>query len=582
MTFLGLTLIVLGCLGLFVGLLGLAAARLSEETVRRLGGESLRPYLRYAPLPAAAAAPLLLVGFVISDARRIADPLGALLLASTLVAITIALSLPAVSRLRGGPSTVWTTISGILAALLIAVVIAIGFAFSDLLSFLIFFGFAFLFLGALAAVGSVLWSLVALVRRRGRAAAGIRVWFTVSLAVIGLVAIGIMAPRSPSVPDSMTSAAELDRFLEDLVESDSPPGVSVVIVKDGETVYNKAFGVADGPNGIAATPDTVYHWYSDTKIVTAIAIMQLVEQDLIDLDDPVSDYLSFFEPEYPSASSEPVTVADLLNHSSGLQQNVPAVIGWLHLEDEPALDQTEFLRDKLPSYDKLKFEPGSEGVYTNVGYYTLAGVIAQVTGQSYEEYVVEHVLDPLGMVNTRFEYTDAMLANEGVGAHPMADIQTVFVPIMDLPYPFDYIREYDDGWIWFERFLFDGNAPSGLIGPAPEKARLVAAILNGGELEGARILSEESVDTMLNERHVEAGSSPESDEYDGYDEMKHGIGWFVVRDGDRLHHSHTGGGPGFAALMRLYPDEDLGIVILANGTNVEYDDIADAIADIEW
>jgi CubicO group peptidase (beta-lactamase class C family) len=261
---------------------------------------------------------------------------------------------------------------------------------------------------------------------------------------------------------------------------------------------------------------------------------------------------------------------------------MPAVIGWLHLEDEPALDETEFLRDKLPSYDNVNFEPGSEGVYTNVGYYTLASVIEQVTGQSYEEYVVEHVLDPLGMVNTRFEYTDAMLANEGVGAHPMADIQTLFVPIMSPPWPSDYIREYDDGWIWLQRFLFDGNAPSGLIGPAPEKARLVAAILNGGELEGGRILSEESVDTMLNERHVEAGSSPEADEYSDFDEMVHGIGWFVVRDGGRLHHSHTGGGPGFAALMRLYPDEDLGIVILANGTNLEYHDIADAIAEIEW
>lgn len=582
MTFLGLTLIVLGCLGLFVGLLGLAAARLSEETVRRLGGESLRPYLRYASLLAAVAAPLLLVGFVISDARRIADPLGALLLATTLLAIIVALSQPVANRMRGGGSTVWATISGILTALLIAVVIALGFAFGEFLSFLIFFGFAFLFLGALAAVVGVLWFLVALVLRRGRAAAGILVWSSVSVAVIGLVGIAILAPRPPSVPDSMNSSTELDEFLENLVGSDSPPAISVVVMKNGETVYKKAFGVADGPNGIPATPDTVYHWYSDTKIVTAIATMQLVEQGLIDLDDPVSDYLSFFEPEYPSASSEPVTIASLLNHSSGLQQNVPAVIGWLHLEDEPALDQTEFLRDKLPSYDNLKFEPGSEGVYTNVGYYTLAGVIEQVTGQSYEEYVVEHLLDPLGMANTRFEYTDAMRANEGVGAHPMADIQTVFVPIMDPPYPFDYIREYDDGWIWFARFLFDGNAPSGLIGPAPEKARLVAAILNGGELEGARILSEESVDTMLNERHVEAGSSPESDKYDSYDEMKHGIGWFVVRDGGRLHHSHSGGGPGFAAFMRLYPDEDLGIVILANGTNLESHDIADAIADIEW
>ena len=64
--------------------------------------------------------------------------------------------------------------------------------------------------------------------------------------------------------------------------------------------------------------------------------------------------------------------------------------------------------------------------------------------------------------------------------------------------------------------------------------------------------------------------------------MQHGLGWFVARDGDRTSHSHTGGGPGFASYMGLYNDEGLGVVILANGTNVGLFDIADAIAEIQW
>ena len=71
---------------------------------------------------------------------------------------------------------------------------------------------------------------------------------------------------------------------------------------------------------------------------------------------------------------------------------MPEVVGWMHGEDEEAVGQTEFLRDNLPGYDELAFEPGAKGVYTNVGYYTLGGLIEQVTGQSYEEYVVDHVL----------------------------------------------------------------------------------------------------------------------------------------------------------------------------------------------
>lgn len=578
MTFVGLGLIVIGSIGLLAGLIGLALARYGSQIVRRCSAISFRR----AAVLASAAAPLMVLGFIISDARRMVDLLGMALLAVSLVAVVVVFCLPAVARVRGNGSTIWAIISGAAAVLTIGSFIWVAIIVGDLQSLLIVFGFAFLLLGAVVAVVGLFWLVVQLIRRRGRVAAAAFVWSAASLAVFGLVGIAILAPRPPSVPDSMATAAELDQFLEDLVSSGSPPGASLVVVKDGETVYNKAFGVADGPNGIPATPDTVYHWFSVTKIVTAIAIMQLVERGLIDLDDPVSDHLPFFNPEYPSASSEHVTVVNLLNHSSGLRDNLPEVFGWLHFEDEEAFDQTKLLRDNIARYDTLAFEPGSKGVYTNVGYMTLGALIEQVTGQSYEEYVVDHVLDPLGMANTRFEYTEAMRANEGVGMHPMADILTAFLPIAMPPWPFELIRDYADGQIWLNPFLFDANPPTGLIGPAPDMARFVAAILNGGEFEGAPILSQRSVETMLNERHVEAGKSDQWSDSFHFDEFVQGIGWKVIRDGGRLHHSHGGSGPAFTALMRLYPDEDLGIVILVNGTNLERQDIADAVATIEW
>ena len=413
MTIVGGILVVLGALALVAGLTALAAERLGGA-----GFDRYRPQLRRGAVLAGVAAVLMLAGFVLGDVRRIADVLGVILLAATLLALIVAAIVPIVRRSSRVRWSIRDIVSAVLAALLLVLVAVGAVMFRDFLSFWIFVGFAFVLLGALALIAGLGGGVVTLILRRGRARSAVFLWSSFSIVVIGLVGIGILAPRPPSVPEAMGSSTDLDAYLEDLVQSDSPPSIAVVVLKDGETVYSKAFGMADGPNGISATPDSVYHWYSTTKIVTAIATMQLVDQGLITLDDPVSDHLSFFDPGYPSASSPAVTIADLLNHSSGLQQNVPAVIGWLHLEDEPALDQTEFLRDKLPSYDGLKFEPGTEGVYTNVGYYTLAGVIEQVTGQSYEQYVVEHVLDPLGMTNTRFEYTEAMRANEAVGAQP--------------------------------------------------------------------------------------------------------------------------------------------------------------------
>ena len=563
-----------GLVLLVAGLVAWIGRRFENAIPVELGGR-----LRTGAL---VAAPLLVGGLLLADLRRIPDVIGALLLAVTL-AVMLAVLATGVLGLRSGrvPTTQAAAAAVALVVAVVATVLVLVIT-TDLLSMLVFWGFAFVFLGVAALIVGLFWLLIALALRRGRGFAGRVAWSALSVAVIGLVGIVALAPRPPPVPESFADAAALDDYLAELVGSGSPPSISVVVIADGATVYEKAVGVRDGPDGLSATPETVYHWYSDTKVVTAIATMQLVDDGLIDLDDPVSEYLPFFDPEYPSPSSDPVTIADLLNHSAGLPQNVPDVIGWLLLEDDPPLDQTELVRERLPNYDELQFEPGDRGVYTNVGYYTLAAVIEQVTGQGFEEYVVEDVFDPLGMDNTRFEYTETMVANEAVGGHPLADFSTVFIPVMDPPWPTDYIRDYDDGSVWFERFLFEGNAPSGLIGPAQEKARILAMVLNGGELNGQRVISEQAVTTLLAERHVIAGASPEMDEYSTYDDAVHGIGWFVVSDDNRTFHDHSGGGPGFAAYMRLYAEEDRGIAILANGTNLPYLDLADAIAEIDW
>jgi CubicO group peptidase (beta-lactamase class C family) len=526
---------------------------------------------------------LVVGGLLLADLRRIPDLVGMVVLTATLVTLVATWVRATVEGFRAQRLTASAVISGSAVVLAVAGgIVLMAVLGVDVASVLIVWGFVFALAGVAVTIVGLLWLIVALIRRKGRARAGRFILASVTVVVVGLAGVVVLAPRPPPVPESLADAAALDEYLQDLTDSDSPPSVSVVVVADGETVYERAFGLSDGVNGIAATPESVYHWYSTTKLATAIATLQLVERGLIDLDDPVEEHLDFFDPEYPSESSPRVTIADLLNHSAGFPNNVPAVIGWLRHDGEPALDQTEFLRDRLPSYDDLGFEPGSEGRYTNVGYYTLAAVIEQATGLPYEDYVVDNVLDPLGMVNTRFEYSDAMIANAAVGAHPMADFLTVFIPVMDPPWPTSYIRDYDAGWIWLERFLFEGNAPTGLIGPAPDKARLVAMVLNGGELDGTRVLSEESVDTLLWDRHVVAGSSPEMEEYSGYDDAVHGLGWFVATDGERTFHDHSGGGPGFASYMRLYADEGLGIVILANGTNLAYLELADAIADIDW
>lgn len=393
-----------------------------------------------------------------------------------------------------------------------------------------------------------------------------------------LVAVGfvVLRPKPPRPREAVTDMAEVETYLEELVEFGAPPGLSLVVVKDGAIVYSKGFGLADGPNNVPATPETVYKWWSMTKIPTTIATLQLHEQNLLNIDDPVVDYLPFFDVQYPSDNSKIITIRYLLNHSSGLPDNVPEVVGWMHLEDEPRPDQTAFLEQVFPDYAKLKFEPGAHAEYTNVGYMVLGAIIEAVSGQPYEDYVVEHILQPLGMKRTDFVYTSEMLPYAAVGSHPVVSLESAFLPFLydDLD---AYIRERANGRMWFNRFYADSDPPTGLIGPATDLARFVIAYLNDGELEGARILSPESIAMMTYEGRLVSVNTGQTDT------PIQGLGWEVYQEGERmLYLAHGGGGPGFGSAMRLYPEESLGVIVIANDTTYDTDVILDLVASLDW
>ena len=112
-----------------------------------------------------------------------------------------------------------------------------------------------------------------------------------------------LATHPPATPRQLKNSNELEAYFDRLVASENPPGLSLVVVKDGRIVYNRGFGYEDRPAWKKANPDTVYHWWSMTKIPTMIAILQLVEQGKLNLDQPVVEILPWFDVTYPSANS---------------------------------------------------------------------------------------------------------------------------------------------------------------------------------------------------------------------------------------------------------------------------------------
>ncbi len=403
------------------------------------------------------------------------------------------------------------------------------------------------------------------------------------LAVILVVAYyAVLKPRPLAAPKTVSDLSELEMYLEDLAgyNADSPPCLSLVVVKDGKTVYQKGFGLADGPRDIKATAKTVYNQWSMTKVFTAVAILQLKEQGLLDLDDPVKDHLSFFKVKYPSKDSEVITIRHLLTHSSGLPDNVPAIIGWIHYDGDEDWNQTELIKEKLPDYSELSYEPGSKSKYTNVGYMVLAAVIEAASGQTYEQYITEHILETLKMDQTGFTYTDSMIKNEAVGAHPSIDLQMLMLPLLvgDMD---PLVREKRDGISWFNHIYSDQNGPTGLIGPPTDTARFLMAYLNGGKLGGERILSKKMVDMMTKESHIVPEKTAGFNI--AYDEIFQGIGWsYVEPKGDSFFLQHRGGGPGFGTNMRVYPERDLGVVVMGNGMYFDKDGVLDLVASLDW
>ena len=397
----------------------------------------------------------------------------------------------------------------------------------------------------------------------------------------------IFGSRSPKAPPSVSNIAELEVYLNELVEFGGPPGLSLVVVKDSAIVYNKAFGLADGPNRVAATTETVYQWMSLSKIVTSTAIIQLHERGNLNIHDEVSTYLPYFKVQYPSEGSEKITIRHLLNHSSGLP-DLQGVFDMFYMGDESPPDQAALVKKALADNAKLKYEPGSQGTYINTGCLVLSAIVETVSGQSFKDYVVENIFRPLGMAYTDYIYSEKMISRAAVGSQPDAAVVNVIVALTMNRFD-EVIRETVDGRMWYKRFHLDFPGVGGVISPAGDAARFVLAFLNGGELNGARILSSESVAMMTREEYiVEVKGGPTS----VYKGLRHALGWWTWPDGKRLRLMHTGGGPGFAAIMQLYPEERLGIVLLGNefqygatlplaGT-VPRDAIAHLAASLDW
>jgi CubicO group peptidase (beta-lactamase class C family) len=170
------------------------------------------------------------------------------------------------------------------------------------------------------------------------------------------------------------------------------------------------------------------------------------------------------------------------------------------------------------------------------------------------------------MQNTNFVYTESMARNEATGSQHLVDLYTVFFPILKLNY---MIREKVGMRYWFNRVYNDQTPPNGLIGPVTDMALFMVAYLNDGE----SVLQPETI-SLMNKASGTLSRPGDS---------VRGLGWeaHLTTDG-RRYLTHSGGGPGFATIFRVYPLENLGVVVMGNDSSIDRETLADVLADMEW
>ena len=330
-------------------------------------------------------------------------------------------------------------------------------------------------------------------------------------------------------------SSRIDAYLSAEIQASGSPGLPAAVVRDGEVIYTGAFGVRRLGRSEALTPDHVFHFASVSKPFVATAIVQLMEQGKVGLDDRVTDHLPYFR--LADDRYRLITIRQMLNHTAGMVDVED--YEW----DSPQYDDgaaERFVREMAA--DGMLWAPGAGRRYSNKAFDALGDVIAKVSGMSFEEYVQTRILDPIGMDLSSFVYPEIEEDQRTTG-HVGTPARVSEV------YP--YNRRH---------------APSSTLNSSvTQMVNWMLVNLNRGELRGTRILRSESYDLLW-----EATTA----------DLRVGLSWFLGEFQGHRTVSHGGGDTGFRSYILLMPDDGIGVVVASNWSGTDTGALTNGIANL--
>jgi len=340
------------------------------------------------------------------------------------------------------------------------------------------------------------------------------------------------APAKAAAPaNDPTVERQVDAIAAEFLARPGAAGLSIGVARRGKLLLAKGYGLADAEFDVPANADTLFRIGSVTKQFTSAAIMLLVEQHKLSLDDTLEKLL----PEFPTPGHT-VTLRQLLNHTSGIPSYTDIGETWvakwpIELSDDELLALVEGL--------PFDFAPGQDWHYNNTGYYLLGMILARQGGTSYGEHVAKVLFGPLQLERTRYDSNQALIKNRAQG------------------YAFNDGQLANDVYLGMSQ---PGGA-GGLVSTGGELVRWEMALTSG------KVVTPESFALMSTPTILPNGR-----------DTSYGFGLGVNELEGRKRIQHGGGIFGFNSILFWLPDEDFHVAVISNGEEISSEEVADAIA----
>lgn len=352
-------------------------------------------------------------------------------------------------------------------------------------------------------------------------------------AIAAIAAAGlILAVVGAAAAAADETAARVDKLFAAWDRPDSP-GAALAIIRDGEIVYERSYGLARIEDGLANTPDKIFDVGSVSKQFTAACVAFLVREGKIGLDDDIRKYL----PEMPDYGT-PVTVRHLLHHTSGLR-DYNALLSLAGFRPESDCPTVEEALEIVARQKKLNYAPGEEYSYTNTGFFLLSQIVERVSGTSLNAFAQERIFKPLGMTKTLFQDDHTqVIKDRATGYAKGGKNWAVSMSNWDETGDGNVYTTVRDMAKWDQAFY------SGALGPGLTEMMQETGRLNSGKA-------------------INYAWGLVVREYKGLKVVEHGGAWV-----------------GFRAAIVRFPEQRFSVVILANLDAIDPSGIAFRVADI--